>query len=879
MKRLFTHFWRWLSPGQNLAIKREIDEELQFHVDMRAAANVGSGMPSENASQTARKQFGNFQSIREQCRDIRGASFGETTLRDVRFGFRMLMKSPGFTAVAVLTLALGIGASTAIFSFVNAILLRPLPYPDSERLVMVWENNLRNGWTMSSVAPPMLGEWRRQNTVFEGLAAGVWGANFTLTGRGEPQSIRGSTFSANIFSILRVRPVLGRDFLPQEEEFGNHHVVLLSHGFWQRQFGGDPQIIGQRLTLNAETYTIIGVMPPGTDFPNPGIELWTPLAFTQQRLAERNAHNYIVYGRLKPGVTLEQANAELAVISRRLEEADPANKGFGAFVLSLLEMKVSNWRATLLLLLGAVGFVLLIACANIANLVLARSVARTREFSIRVALGAGRGQVIRQLLTEGLLLAAVGGLGGVIVAYLGLKLLVQLSPANLPRISEGLQIDGMTLGFAALAIVVTGLVFGLFPALQLANPALARQMNESSRGSSAGLMRQRLRSGLVVAQVALSVMLLIGAGLMIRSFGQLLNQPLGFHTEQLVRVHLTVPLRKYPDIPARARFFEETLTRVKSLPGVRSATFVKGLPLSGDDENQGISIPGAPPPGPGEARSAGYAQVGPGYFRTMGIPLLQGRDFTEQDRADSQSVVIVDETFVKNFKLGDKVLGRQIKVTDSSEPSEIIGVVADVKRIGLASPSRGEIYRTFRQRCRPDMALLVQTDLDLDQIIGAIRAEVAAIDKDQPIQEVGTMTQLVASNIAPRKLSTSLVGGFAGAAMLLAALGLYGVLAYNVTQRTQEIGIRMALGARTRDVLALVVRHGMNLALVGIGVGVVGALILSRVMQGLLFKVEPTDPLTFGCVSLLLLGVALLSCWLPARRAARIDPMVALRYE
>jgi len=799
-------------------------------------------------------------------------------MNDLKYAVRMLLKNPAFTAIGALTLALGIGANTAIFSFVNAILLRPLPYKDPERLVMVFENHVVNGWYKNSVGAPVLGEWRKQSTVFDGLAARGWGG-FILTGKGQPENLPGSFLSANIFSLLGIKPVLGRDFLPEEEVYGNHHVVLLSYDLWHRRFGGDTNIIGQSITLNAEPHAVIGVMPPRTFFPERDTQLWTPLAFSPDQLRQRHAHNYLVYGRLKPGFTLARARAEMELIALRMAEADEQNKGWGAEVHALHEIMVGDSRAVLLVLLGSVGLVLLIGCANIANLLLARSAARTREFAIRAALGAGRGQMLRQLLTESLLLAVCGGMAGTLLAWLGLRVLVRFSPPDLPRIWEGIHLDGWTFAFTAVVTLATGLVFGLAPALQSANPALARELNESARGSSAGRHRQRVRGMLVVSEVALSLMLLIGAGLMIRSFSHLVSQKLGYNPEHVISMGVGLPDKKYPGQGDRERFFDQFLARVRALPGVQSAGLAAGLPLSGWNSSLYVRIIGAPPPAPGEAVSAGYAQVSPGYFHTMNIPLLQGRDFTEQDRTNTVPVVIVDETFVKNFKLGTNVLGRRIYIGDGTDNVEVIGLVKDTKRASMAEAPRGEMYRTYRQMDWGYKSLAVRTQRDPAEVTRAIRVELDAIDKDQPLENVRTMTQLVGSSVAQRRLSVQLLGGFAGVAMLLAAIGLYGVLAYSVTQRTQEIGIRMALGAQHVDVLKLVLGQGMTLTAIGILAGLAGALAVTRLMSSLLYDVKPFDPATFTGVSLLLTVVAFFACWLPARRATCVDPMEALRYE
>jgi putative ABC transport system permease protein len=624
-------------------------------------------------------------------------------MNDLKFAFRQLLKNPGFTAVAVLTLALGMGANTAIFSFVNAILLRPLPFKEPDRLVMVFTSYLANDSHKNWVAAPTWDEWRKQSTVFEGLAARSFGG-FVLTGKGQPENIPGSRLSANIFRLLGIEPVLGRDFLPEEEIYGKDHVVLLSHDLWQRRFGSDMGIVGQSITLNEEPYAVIGVMPARTFFPERDTQLWTPLAFSPEQLRDHGSHNYLVYGRLKPGVALAQANTEMGVIAQRMAQADEHYKGSGAEVCSLQEIMVGDSRTVLLVLLGSVGFVLLIGCVNIANLLLARSAARLREFAIRAALGAGRGQMIRQLLTESLLLAVLGGASGALLAGVGLRALAHFVPPDLPRVWEGIHLDGWTLGYTALVTFAAGLIFGLVPAFQSSNFVLAGELNESSRGSSSGRQRRRFRAVLVVSEVALSVMLLIGAGLMIRSFGRLVSQELGYNPEHVVSLDMGLPGKKYPTLGDQARFFERLKAKVDTLPGVQSVGLVRGLPLSGQNVGMSIGIQGAPPPAPGEPWDADYAQVSPGYFRTMNIPLLQGRDFTGEDRTNTLPVTVVNEAFVKNFKLDTNVLGRLISF-GGVKNIEIIGVVKDTKRTGLAGVQRGEVFRTYQQQCWGFMSL------------------------------------------------------------------------------------------------------------------------------------------------------------------------------
>lgn len=799
-------------------------------------------------------------------------------MNDFRFAFRQLQKNPGFTTVAVLTLALGIGANTAIFSFVYTILLKPLPYQHPDRLVQLFENNSVNDWHKNAIGAPMIGEWRKQATVFEGIAA-RGDASYPLTGRGAPSVLSGARISANTFSLLGVKPLLGRDFFPEEETYGRDRVVLLGYECWSSRFGADTNILGQTLTLNGQTYQVIGVMPPRMQYPDPGLDVWTPLAFNPDQLSQRHNHSYSAFARLKPDVTIAAAQAEMDVIANRLQAADEQNKGWGIEVYPMREIQVGDSRRLLLVLLGSVGFVLLICCANIASLLLARATARGREFAVRAALGAARGHLIRQLLAESLLLAGLGGLAGILVARLGLGVLLSVSPPDLPRIGEGVRVDGWTLVFTLVITLAAGLLFGFAPAWQMASRAMGRDLNDAARGSSSGPHSRRLGSLFVVTQVALAMMLVIGAGLMIRSFGHLLSQDLGYQTENLINMPIDLPRTTYPGLSAKTAFFEQLSKQVATIPGVSSAALVYGLPLGLEDSQLGVEIVGAPPTRPGDSVAAGYSQISPGYFSTLRIPILQGRDFTEQDRTNTSPVVIVDQTFARHFKLGANPVGRLIKVGDGSQKAEIVGLVKDVKRRDLAKAPRGEIYRPYLQNCWGYMNLVIRTRRSQQDITRAVRSELDQLDKDVPLENVRTLTYLMDSALQQRRLSVELLGGFAGLALLLTAVGLYGLLAYNVNQRSREIGIRMALGAQRSQVLSLVIGHGIRLTLIGVGWGVVAALALARVMSSLLFEVKPTDPVTYLGVSVLLLAVGCLACWLPARRATQVDPIQSLRYE
>lgn len=799
-------------------------------------------------------------------------------MNDLKFAFRQLLKNPGFTAVAVLTLSLGIGANTAIFSFVYTILLKPLPYPKPDRLVQLFENNAVNGWHKNAIGAPVIAEWRKQATVFEGIAArGV--APYSLTGRGAPVVLSGAPISANTFSLLGVKPLLGRDFLLEEETYGRHHVVLLSYESWRKRFGGDTNILGQSLALNGEPYQVIGIMPARMQYPEPNLEVWTPLAFSPGQLSQRHNHSYSAFGRLKSGITIAAARAQMDLIATRMEAADEQNKGWGIELYPMMEVQVGDSRRLLLVLLGSVGLVLLICCANIANLLLARAAARGREFAVRAALGAAPGHIIRQLLAESLALATLGGIAGILLARLVLAVLLGTSQPDLPRISEGVRVDGWPLLFTFAISLLAGLMFGLAPAWQMSRQTMRRDLNDAARGSSSGPHRHRLSSIFVISQVTLAVTLLTGAGLMIRSFGRLLSQDLGYQTENLINMPFDLPSKTYPNSGAKMALFEQLRERVAKIPGVTCSALVYGLPLGSEDSQLSAEVVGAPPTRPGESVSAGYSQISPGYFKTLGIPLLQGRDFISRDRTNTSPVLIVDQTFARDFKLGSNPVGRLVNVGDGAQKAEIVGLVKDVKRRDLASVPRGEMYRPYLQNCWGYMNLTIRTQRSPEDITRAVRAEMDQLDKDLPLENVRTLTYLVDSAMQQRRLSVELVSGFGGMALLLTAIGLYGVLAYNVDQRSREIGIRMALGARRSEVLSLVLGHGIRLTLCGVALGLVGALSLTRVMGGLLYEVTPSDPITYLGVSGLLLAVGFLACWLPARRATMVDPIVALRYE
>jgi len=802
----------------------------------------------------------------------------QTLWQDLRYGFRMLIKNPGFMAVAVIALALGIGANTAIFSVVNAVLLRPLPYRQPEQLVMVWEDYRgRGGPEREWLSPADLQDWREQNQIFEHIAAmNNWGP--TLTGQAEPEMLVGAAVSHNMFAALGIEPSLGRSFRPEEDKAGAERVVVLSHSLWQRRFGSDTGIVGKALTLSGDSYTVVGVMPASFKFPViANVELWRTLQPGLNPNCQRGCVTLRAIARLKPEVTLERARTEMNAIARRIEEQFPdTNKGVGATLIPLHEQLVGNIRQAMLVLLGAVAFVLLIACANVANLMLARSAAREKEMAVRAALGAGRGRIVRQLLTESLLLALVGGTLGLVLAYWMVDLLVRFSPQGAPRVDE-IAIDGRVLGFTLGIALLTGVVFGLAPALQVSRTDLNHSLKEGGRDAQSGARGGRLRGALVVAEMALALMLLVGAGLMIKSFVMLQRVDAGFNPDHVLTLNIALPRINYPDRPQIVAFYTQLLDRIKALPGVQSAGLTSSLPLTGNNTDVNFLVEGRPQPPSNQQPAAWYSQVSPDYFRAMGMRLVKGRVFTEQDNEQAPRVVIISETLARRYFPGEDPLGKRIGSPNNWR--EIVGVMTDVKHFGLETDARPSMFLADRQSPARFMAVVVRTAGEPLQIASAVRGAVWAGDKNLAVANVTPMTQLVSASIAQPRFILLLLGVFAGVALTLAAVGIYGVMSYSVTQRTREIGVRMALGARPRDVMRLVVGQGLLLTAAGVGIGLGGAVALTRLMNTLLFGVKPTDPVTFAVITLLLTSVALLACYLPARRAMKVDPMIALRYE
>jgi putative ABC transport system permease protein len=803
-----------------------------------------------------------------------------TLLQDLRYGVRMLLKNPGFTVVAVLALALGIGANTAIFSVVNAVLLRPLPFADADRLIWITAVNPAQGITDSNVSPPDFADWKNQNQLFEDIAAFVTGGAI-LSGSAEPERVPAADVTASFFSVLGVNPALGRNFLAEEDRPGGESVVIISHGLWQRRFGADPNIVGNKINVSGQSYTVVGVMPAGFQFMVP-IDLWVPLALDAG--AERRDNRYLqVFARLKPGVRLEQAQSQMNTVTQRLSQSYvETNANWGTRLTRLHELMVADVRPALLLLLGAVGFVLLITCANVANLLLARAAARQKEMAVRAALGASRLRVVRQLLTESLLLSIVGGILGLLLSIWLTDFLVSISPANSPRLDE-VGLDGRVLAFTLGVTCLIGLLFGLAPAWASTRVNLNEALKEGGRSFSEGWRRNHLRKLLVVSEVALSLMLLVGAGLLIKSFVLLRETNPGFDAHQVLTMRVGLPSAKYKEGRQKAEFFQRLTENISALPGVESAGAVLSLPLGGSNFSVGRSfIPEGRPLTPEESINGMYVVTTPGYFRTMKIPLIAGRQFTEQDKGDAPQVVIVSETLARRYFPGESAIGKRIKIwRDEDFPREIVGVVGDTKTGALNDALGPQMYVPHAQDSSwGGMSLVVRTTSTTPAALAsAVRGAVLALDKDQPVFNIKTMEDIVAASFADRRISMLLFSGFAGLALLLAALGVYGVISYSIAQRTHEIGLRMALGAQRRDVLILVLRQGMSLVLVGVCIGLVSAFALTRVMASLLYEVSATDPVTFAGVALLLSAVALLACLIPARRAMRVDPMVALRYE
>ncbi len=797
-------------------------------------------------------------------------------MQDLRYAFRQLLASPGFTAVAILTLALGIGACTAIFSVVNGVLLRPLDYPQPDRIVVMRETNLPQ-FPQFSVSPPNFLDWQKQTKSYQYLAA-YSGNQLNLTGEGEPQRLVAVGATADYFKVYGIQPVLGRTFLPEEDAVGKNHVVVLSNPFWQRIFGGARDVIGRPLQLNGESYTVIGVAPP--EFGQASkVDLWAPIAFAPDERDNKNrgAHYVSVVGRLKPGVSVAQADAELKLLAAQLAKQYPdSNKGWSTFVMSMLDYSVRDVRVVLYTLLGAVGCVLLIACANIANLLLARATARHRELSIRAALGASRARLVRQLLVESVLLALIGGAAGLLIARWGLDALLALAPEDLPRAS-GIHLNATVLIFSLLLSVLTGIVFGVAPAWLAAHTDMNESLKQGSRGSTDA--RGRLRGALVVIEVAFALVLLGGAGLLARSFMRLTHVDPGFNPNNATVMRLTLPAKKYEKPEQQVAFADTLLEKLRVLPAVQEVGLTHSVPLISDWVLT-FEIAGRPKLAPSDLPNTNYYAVSPGYFKAMGIPLLRGRLFTPQDNAKAPRVAVINQTLAKQFFPNEDPLGKQINVQNGPDTfRQIVGIVGDIKQYGVDKETSAQTYEPFAQNPFNTLNFVLRSNGSAVALTGALRPAVYSVDKDQPVGSIQPLSEIVAETIAKQRFAMTLVAVFSIVALIIASVGIYGVMSYNVVQRRGEIGIRMALGAQTRDVLNLILGSGGKLVGIGLLVGLVATLLATRAMGSILFQTSAFDPLTLGTITLLLALVALVACLLPAQRATRVNPIEALRDE
>jgi putative ABC transport system permease protein len=817
----------------------------------------------------------------------------ETLFKDIGYGIRSLLKRPGFTAIAIITLALGIGANTAIFSVVNAVVLRPLPYSQPDRLVMVWETGAGND--RRSVAPGNYLDWQTQNRTFAEMAATFYG-NFNLTENGEPERINGATITSNLMTVLGADAQIGRTFDAEDDQHQDRAIVLLSDGLWKRRFGSDQNIIGRTMMVDEVPHTVVGVMSPGFQFPAQS-DLWVlgrernavSLSLISQFpnndwIHERDAHFISVIGRLKSGVSLSQAQSDIAGITRRLEQEFPkTNAGLGLNAVPLHTQIVGDVRPVLFILLGAVAFILLIACTNVANLLLTRATQRDREIAIRIALGAGRWRLVRQLLTESLLLSFTGGLAGLFVSIWAVDLFIKLSPGDIPRLNEA-NVDLRLLGFTFLVSLLTGIGFGLLPAFQATKTNLNSSLKEGGGKSGEGRQRRRARNILVVSEIALAQVLLVGAGLLIMSHVRLTRINPGFNAEKVLTARIAPSTRKYPDAKSRTVFYTTVLDHLRSLPGVKSVGLLMNLPLSGSSMNRGFRVEGRPEPKADENVSMDYQVVSPGIFSTLEVPIMRGRGFTDADSENSERVIVINQTMARRYWPNEDPLGKRMAIGESSKDTswrKIVGIVGDVRHASLSEAPVPGAFTVYRQDLEswPRMAFVIKASTDALSLTSAVRKELISVDPAQPVYGVEPLEKLLNTSVAQRRFIMLLIGSLSFIALALAMVGVYGVVSFSVSARTHEIGIRMALGAKARDVLAMVLGQGMRLALLGIAIGLASAGAVTRLLSSLLFEVSATDPGTFSIVAILLGVIAAFACYIPARRATKVDPLQALRYE
>jgi putative ABC transport system permease protein len=871
---------------QRSRTEADMDAELRSHIESYAEDLIRSGIPRGEALRRARLEFGGIERVKEECRESRGVTFIESLLQDLRFGLRMLRKSPGFTAVAVLTLALGIGANAAIFALVKTMLLQPLPVRAANRLVVIWIDNLKNGWSRIGPTGQDYLDWKMQQKSFEDLFLFEHGSG-TITGAGEPEQVSGLRVTTNFGDFFGIKPILGRTFRI-DEAASPHNLAILSYAYWQRKFGGAPKVVGRGLILNGEAYMIIGVLPPDLSALFP-FDVVVPFDDARLRTVDSDLG---VFGRLRRGVTLKQASSEMNSIMQRIALQRPSRKDYGAFLLPLESARVEYIKPALVLLLCAVGFVLLIACANVANLLLSRSIGRQREVAVRMALGAGRVRLLQQFLAESTLLALLGGCGGVLLALWGNFVLARYMPSRIfvPNAADQISLPKTHLSvatfvFAVVISLLTGVIFGLIPAFQSLRCDFNESLKDGKRGSLSTHRGRRSRSALVVMEGALAFVLVIGAGLMLKSLSRLVATSPGFHPDHLLTLRIKLPNdakdSKYREPRQQMAAFQNFLAQIEPLPGIQSAAFAEILPLSQDDMDMGnFVIQDEGPLPPGEHLAATFRDVSPNYFRTMGIPLIQGRTFTDQDNLSHSRVVIIDESFARNFFRNEDPIGHHLQIPNASAvPREIVGVVGGVLETGLDQQPRPTIYFPIGQTSDQTMSLVVRTSLPTATILPAIKIAIWSVDREQPVFEIRTMNQIISEITAAQRVASWALDIFAFLALALAAIGIYGVTSYAVSQRIHEVGIRMALGAQPADVMRLVLGQGLKLALLAVGTGVLASFALTRLMSSLLYGVSSTDPLTFIAVAILLALVALAACYIPARRAMKVDSMIALRYE
>jgi putative ABC transport system permease protein len=868
--------------------ERELEEEMRYHIERQTDENIAKGMSSEDARSAAMRTFAGLDQRKEECRDIRRLNFVENLMRDVRYALRGSIKYPAFTCAAILTLSLGIGANAAVFTMVNSVLLRQLPFKHAERLVWIWSTRTDRDKAFYSIQN-FIDTRARTRTLDDIAAFANWGVN--LTGAGDSVRLAGVRISANAFEMLGVDAAFGRTLLPSDGTPGANRVVVISNGLWRTKFGADEHLIGSPVLLNGTAYTVVGVLPPQFAMPNAEVEIASPLVFeTDPQRSDRGSNFLRTFARLKPHATPSQAQAELTTITEQLKHEYPNEnaKHTAPRVLALRDEVVGSYHALLWTLLGAVGIVLLIACTNLANMTLVRSAARKKDFAIRTALGGSRAQLTRELMTASILLAMVGGVLGLVLASWGVRLLIAIGPADLPRVEE-VVLDWRVVAFAACLSLVIGMVFGLIPSMQTNRMDLNRALKSNGRSSGENSAGVRIRRLLVMSEIALSLLLLVGTGLLIRSFIKLQSVSAGVDTRNVLSARLSLPATKYAQSDLMIAFVDRLLQKLRHVPGVRSVSMGSVLPLSGMNTRADFSIAGRPPLTEEERPAAQNRWVAPNYFRTMGIPLFRGRDFNDLDTQSSQSVVVIDEELAKRHFPSQDPLGMHLRVGDSGPNArevEIVGVVGGVKHFNLDEAPTPTYYSPIAQVPQPalgflinGMSLVVRAETEPLSLANQVRREIESIDNDVPASAVRTMDELLAASVAPRRFNLLLIEIFAGAALVLAAMGLYSVIAYTVVQRKHEIGIRMALGANASEVFKHVLREGLLLTIFGEAAGLTTALITTRFLSRLLFGVTPTDALTFGSITVILASVALVACYIPARRATSVDPCLALRNE